>query len=218
MIILEFIFRWAHVLFGITWIGMLYYFNFVQGEYFKEAEADAKADAMKKLAPRALWWFRWGAMGTFLTGLYLLHAIGASTDVMGQPVVWIGALAGTLMFLNVWLVIWPAQQVVLGMKEGDGPSCAAKAGLASRTNTLLSGPMLLGMLGSQHLSVIWGSGESAVDAAQLNPVAVWICFGIIALLEVNALFGKMGPMASVKGVIHSSIGLTVVIWAVLAMV
>ena len=207
MIILEFIFRWAHVLFGITWIGMLYYFNFVQGEYFKEAEADAKADAMKKLAPRALWWFRWGAMFTFITGLYLLHKIGASTDLMGQPVIWIGALAGIFMFFNVWLVIWPAQQVVLGMKEGDGPANAAKAGLASRTNTLLSGPMLFGMLGSKHLFI-----------ADISNVAVWICFGIIALLELNALVGKMGPMASVKGVIHSSIGLTVLIWVVLAMV
>jgi uncharacterized membrane protein len=207
MIILEFIFRWAHVLFGITWIGMLYYFNFVQGEYFKEAEADAKADAMKKLAPRALWWFRWGAMFTFITGLYLLHAIGASTNIMGQPVIWIGALAGIFMFFNVWLVIWPAQQVVLGMKEGDGPANAAKAGLASRTNTLLSAPMLFGMLGSKHLFI-----------ADISNVAVWICFGIIALLELNALVGKMGPMASVKGVIHSSIGLTVLIWVVLAMV
>ncbi len=205
--ILEFIFRWAHVLFGITWIGMLYYFNFVQGEYFKEAEADAKADAMKKLAPRALWWFRWGAMGTFITGLYLLHAIGASTDFTGQPIIWIGALAGTLMFLNVWLVIWPAQQVVLGMKEGDGPACAAKAGLASRTNTLLSGPMLFAMLGSKHLYI-----------ADMSNMAVWICFGIIAVLEVNALFGKMGPMASVKGVVHCSIALSAAIWAILAFV
>jgi len=207
MIILEFIFRWAHVLFGITWIGMLYYFNFVQGEYFKEAEADAKADAMKKLAPRALWWFRWGAMFTFITGLYLLHAIGASTNLMGQPLIWIGAVAGIFMFLNVWLVIWPAQQVVLGMKEGDGPANAAKAGLASRTNTLLSLPMLFGMLGSKHLFI-----------EDISNMAVWVCLGIIVVLQVNALVGKMGPMASVKGVIHSSIGLTAVIWAVLALV
>jgi uncharacterized membrane protein len=207
MIILEFLFRWAHVLFGITWIGMLYYFNFVQGEYFKEAEADAKSDAMKKLAPRALWWFRWGAMGTFLTGLYLLHAIGASTDLMGQPLIWIGALAGIFMFLNVWLVIWPAQKVVLGMKEGDGPANAAKAGLASRTNTLFSLPMLFGMLGSKHLFI-----------ADISNTAVWVCLGIVVVLEVNALVGKMGPMASVKGVIHSSLGLTALIWVVLAYV
>jgi uncharacterized membrane protein len=195
--ILEFVFRWAHVLFGITWIGMLYYFNFVQTEYFKEAEASAKADAVKKLAPRALWWFRWGAMFTFLTGLVLLHLVGASTNVMGMPVIWIGALAGTIMFLNVWLVIWPKQQVVLGLKPGDGPSSAAKAGLASRTNTLLSGPMLFGMLGSKHLAIA-GSGRAGFYA----------CVAIILLLEVNALFGKLGPLTTIKGVIHCSIGLT----------
>ena len=203
--ILEFIFRWAHVLFGITWIGMLYYFNFVQTEYFKEAEADAKADAIKKLAPRALWWFRWGAMFTFLTGLVLLHQIGASTNIMGMPVIWVGAIAGILMFLNVWLIIWPKQQVVLGLKEGDGPSSAAKAGLASRTNTLLSGPMLFGMLGSKHLYI-----------ADVSATGFWACIVVILLLEANALFGKTGPMTTVKGVIHCSLGLTVLLWALLA--
>ena len=201
--VLEFIFRWAHVLFGMTWIGLLYYFNFVQGEYFKEAEADAKADAMKKLAPRALWWFRWGAMFTFLSGLYLLHAIGATMNFSGQPIIWIGALAGIFMFLNVWLIIWPAQQVVIGLKEGDGPASAAKAGLASRTNTLFSGPMLFGMLGSKHMYI---------DA---SATSLYICLAIIAALQVNAMVGKTGPMTSVRGVIHCSIGLTLALWAVL---
>ena len=203
--VVEFIFRWAHVLFGITWIGLLYYFNFVQGEYFKEAEADAKSDAMKKLAPRALWWFRWGAMFTFLSGLYLLHAIGATRDFDGQPLIWVGALAGIFMFLNVWLIIWPKQQIVLGMKEGDGPSAAAKAGLASRTNTLFSGPMLFGMLGSKHLFI-----------ADAGGTGFYACIALIVLLQANALFGKTGPMTSVKGVIHCSIALTAVIWALLA--
>jgi uncharacterized membrane protein len=202
--ILEFIFRWAHVLFGVVWIGMLYYFNFVQTEYFKEAEAAAKADAMKKLAPRALWWFRWGAMFTFLTGLVLLHLIGATTNILGMPIIWVGALAGTLMFLNVWLIIWPKQQIVLGLKTGDGPSSAAKAGLASRTNTLLSGPMLFGMLGSKHLFI-----ENAGD------VGFYACVAVILLLEANALFGKLGPLATVRGVIHCSIGLTALLWALL---
>ena len=204
--ILEFIFRWAHVLFGVVWIGMLYYFNFVQTEYFKEAEADAKADAMKKLAPRALWWFRWGAMLTFLTGLYLLYAIGAHNNLHGQPVIWVGALAGIFMFLNVWLVIWPNQQIVLGMKEGDGPAAAAKAGLASRTNTLFSGPMLFGMLGSKHYYI---------DA---SPTALYLALGLIVVLELNALFGKTGPLTTVRGVIHSSIALTAVIWLILELV
>ena len=117
MTYIEFFFRYFHVLAGIVWIGMLYYFNFVQTEYFKEAEASAKSDAMAKLAPRALWWFRWGAMLTFLTGAYLFQKVGAFG--MTMPAIWVGALAGTFMFLNVWLVIWPNQQIVLGMKEGD---------------------------------------------------------------------------------------------------
>ena len=199
-----FIFRYFHVLAGITWIGMLYYFNFVQTEYFKEAEADAKKDAMAKLAPRALWWFRWGAALTFLTGLYLFHKLGAFSNLDLAPI-WVGALAGTFMFLNVWLIIWPNQQVVLGMKPGDGPSSAAKAGLASRTNTLFSGPMLLGMLGSKHLALLLGGASTGL----------YLALGLIVLLEINALVGKQGPMTSVKGVIHMSALLTLVIWALL---
>jgi uncharacterized membrane protein len=112
---------------------------------------------------------------------------------------------GTLMFLNVWLVIWPKQQIVLGMKPGDGPAAAAKAGLASRTNTLFSGPMLFGMLGSKHL-YIEGAGANGLLA----------CAVILLLLEVNALFGKTGPMTSVVGVVHMSVALTAVFWALLA--
>lgn len=207
--ILEFIFRWAHVLFGIVWIGMLYYFNFVQGEYFKEATADAKADALKKLAPRALWWFRWGAMFTFLTGLILLQQIGVDKEFMSRPIIWVGALAGTFMFLNVWLVIWPAQKVVIGLKAGDGPASAARAGLASRTNTLLSGPMLLSMLGSNPT-------HPAVTVGGISQTALIACLLIIVALQANGLFGKQGPMTSVKGVIHCSVGLTALIWVLLA--
>lgn len=203
--ILEFIFRWFHVLFGIVWIGMLYYFNFVQGEYFKEAEADAKADALKKLAPRALWWFRWGAMFTFLTGLVLLHLVGAMSNMLASSLIWVGALTGTFMFLNVWLVIWPAQKVVIGIKEGDGPACAARAGLASRTNTLFSGPMLLGMLGSKHLFI-----------SDVSTTGVGAACALIVVLQINGLVGRMGPMKSVVGVAHMSIVLTAVVWALLA--
>ena len=202
---IEFFFRYFHVLSGIVWIGMLYYFNFVQTEYFKEAEASAKSDAMAKLAPRALWWFRWGAMLTFLTGAYLFHKIGALGTTM--PAIWVGALAGTFMFLNVWLVIWPNQQIVLGMKAGDGPAAAAKAGLASRTTTLFSGPMLLGMLGNKYLAVPIAEGGSATG--------LYVALGTIVALEINALFGGMGPMKSVMGVIHSSLALMLAILGIL---
>ncbi len=203
MLLLEFLFRWAHVLFGITWIGMLYYFNFVQTEYFKEAEPSAKADAVKKLAPRALWWFRWGAMFTFLTGLYLFHAVGADANMAAMPAITVGALAGILMFLNVWLIIWPNQKIVLGLKEGDAAAAGAKAGLASRTNTLFSAPMLFGMLASKHLP--------------LSPsmLGFGLCIALILVLEANAVVGKPGPMASVVGVIHCSLALAVVVWALL---
>jgi len=205
-VIVEFILRWFHVLFGLVWIGMLYYFNFVQTEYFKEAEAAAKADALKKLAPRALKWFRYGALLTFITGLGLLHFAGAMTNMVASSFIWVGALTGTLMFLNVWLVIWPQQKVVIGLKEGDAAAAAAKAGLASRTNTLFSGPMLLGMLGSKHLVVPDMSATGLVAACAL-----------ILLLEVNALVGRQGPMASIVGVVHMSILLTGVVWALLAL-
>lgn len=207
---LDFIFRWLHVVFGITWIGLLYYFNFIQGEYFKEAEPDAKADATKKLAPRALWWFRWGAMFTFLTGVILLIGIRSTWGIDGYIVM--GALMGTFMFLNVWLVIWPNQKIVCGIVEGDAATAGPKALLASRTNTLFSLPMALGMLGSQHGG---GSAGSIVDSAsagvaQPMTTGLMLVLALIVALEANAIVGKMGPMASVKGVIHCSVVLTIV--------
>ena len=147
-------------------------------------------------------------MFTFITGVLLLGMVGAFQYFSSTPVIWVGALAGTFMFLNVWLIIWPNQQIVLGLngKTGDGPAAAAKAGLASRTNTLFSGPMLLGMFGTGHSGIV------------PSATGVGIMMAIIALLEVNALFGKTGPMTSVKGVIHCSLGLVAVMWAVLALV
>lgn len=198
---LGFIFRWAHLMFGITWIGMLYYFNFVQGAYFKTASAEGLADAKAHLAPRALWWFRWGAMFTFITGLLLLHVV-ASTLKANHFII-VGALLGTLMFLNVWLVIWPAQKVVLGMKSGDAAAAGAKALLASRTNTLFSAPMAYFMVASAH--------KGAEYAVNGFGTGLWVSLAIILLLELNALFGKQGPIASVAGVIHCSLGLTVVL-------
>jgi len=135
-----------------------------------------------------------------------VHYVNAFANAGVSALILMGALAGTFMFWNVWLVIWPKQQIVLGMKEGDGPAAAAKASLASRTNTLFSGPMLLGMLGSQHLSQMIPVSTTGLAAA---------C-GLIVLLQLNALFGRMGPMASIVGVVHLSILLTAVIWALLA--
>lgn len=203
---IDIIVRWGHLLFGITWIGMLYYFNFVQGGYFKAASPEALADAKEKLAPNALWWFRWGAMFTFITGLYLLHYVG-NINAFNDYIV-IGALMGTIMFLNVWLVIWPNQKVALGIVEGDGPTAAGKALLASRTNVLFSGPMAFAMLAGPHFSGQgYGTGVGGLD--------LWIAIAVIVLLEINALVGKQGPLTTVKGVIHCSLGLTAAFIALL---
>ena len=200
---INFIARWGHVLFGIVWIGMLYYFNFVQGGYFKEASAEGLADAKAKLAPSALWWFRWGAMFTFITGLYLLHSI---SHVLNNYII-VGAVMGTIMAANVWMVIWPAQRIALGIEEGgDKAAAAAKALLASRTNTLFSSPMLLGMLAGAH----YGQYGTEVGGTGLI-----IALVIILVLEVNALKGKMGPITTVNGVIGSSLVLTAVMMALL---
>ena len=193
--------RWGHLLFGITWIGMLYYFNFVQGGYFKQASAEGLADAKAKLAPSALWWFRWGAMFTFLTGLYLLHTI---SNVLNNYII-IGSAMGILMAANVWMVIWPAQKIALGLVEGgDKAAAGAKALLASRTNTLFSAPMLFGMLAGPHYA---GHGYgTAVGGTGLTVALV-----IIIALEINGLKGKQGPMTTVNGVIGSSLALTAIL-------
>ena len=200
MDLIGFLFRWSHVLFGITWIGMLYYFNFIQGGYFKQASPEGLADAKAKLAPSALWWFRWGAMGTFLTGVVLLGYLGAALN----NYIVVGAIFGTIMFLNVWLIIWPNQKIALGMVEGDGPAAGAKALLASRHNVLYSAPMAFCMLASGHPTGSMGYSAFSMSTSMI------VMLVIIAALQANAMFGKQGPLTTVKGVIHASLGLTAV--------
>lgn len=195
--------RWGHLLFGMTWMGLLYYFNFIQGGYFKAATPEALKDAKAKLAPEALWWFRWGAMFTFLTGLVLLVGV-MKLNILNEYII-VGITLGTLMFLNVWLIIWPNQKVALGMVEGDGPTAAGKALLASRTNTLFSAPMAFCMLAGPHFA---GYGMTA-------STSTWIALAIVAALQVNAVVGKMGPMTTVRGVIGSSMALTAVLVGIL---
>ena len=192
-------FRSLHVLFGIAWIGLLYYFNFVQGEYVKIADPDAKADVFKKLAPNALWWFRWAALFTFLTGVILLHQIYVR---IGTEII-LGATMGTIMMLNVWGIIWRNQKIVLGIKEGDAAAAGAKAGLASRTNTLFSVPMLMYMVYSVH-------GGNVGMGISMN--ALYLGLGIILAIEANAIWGKMIPaITSVRAVIISSFALAIVL-------
>ena len=154
---------WLHVLAGVVWIGLLYYFNFVQVPGVGAALADADnggpgpAAINKYVAPRALLWFRWGAVVTWLTGVSALESLGgtmgAFTFSAGMEVIGLGAWLGTIMLFNVWVLIWPNQQKILGMKDASAEEIAkAKfvALMASRTNTVLSVPMLLCMIGFGH--------------------------------------------------------------------
>ena len=195
-------FRAFHILFGIAWIGLLYYFNFIQGEYVKVADPDAKADVFKKLAPNALWWFRWAALFTFLTGVILLHQISVR---IGTEII-LGATMGTLMMLNVWGIIWRNQKIVLGMKEGDAAAAGAKAGLASRTNTLFSVPMLMYMVYSAH-----GQDPTGlIIHPEWSGTSLLVGLAIIFAIEANAIWGKMLPaIASVRAVIISSFVLAI---------
>lgn len=152
--------RWLHVLSGITWIGLLYYFNVVQVPGLANAKADGSAAGITRhIAPRALLWFRWAAVATWLTGaLYLVRAshlsfVDAFTLSGGSAIIGIGAWLGTIMFFNVWLLIWPNQKKVLGLAEAsdaEKAQAARIAFLASRTNAVLSIPMVFFMVAGPH--------------------------------------------------------------------
>ena len=141
--------RWFHAIAGIAWIGLLYYFNFVQVPALKDAAADGTAGGITKhVAPLALLWFRWAALATWLAGAALLGGNFSNAFLLqpGWEPIGIGSWLGTIMLFNVWGLIWPNQQKILGMKKAtDEEKVKARrvALLASRTNTLLSIPMLL---------------------------------------------------------------------------
>ena len=218
----EMLLRWGHLLAGITWIGMLYYFNLVQGEFFKEAQADTKSDAIQKLVPRALFWFRYGAVVTLLTGLGMLGLRGGG----GSVDIYVGSLLGIIMFTNVWLIIWPNQKIVIAsttqVAQGQNPlpeagAALSTAGLASRTNALFSVPMLYFMGASSHFP------------HSFNFLAFVVATLLILALEYNGAYpvfkhipalsklpegGKMGPYTSIKGVIHCGLALTVVLFLI----
>jgi uncharacterized membrane protein len=212
--------RWIHLLSGITWIGLLYYFNLVQTPFFAETEAPVRSGAIQKLVPRALWWFRWGAMGTFVAGwlilLYWWGKGGFFESSYGWAIL-LGGIMGSIMWANVWFVIWPKQQIVIqnavdtGAGKPANPAAApagARAGLASRTNTLLSIPLLFFMGAARHLPLpIPRSGA-----------VFWIvALVILALVEVNALQGAPGkgaakPLATVSGTLWSGFILSAIFY------
>ena len=157
------LFRYFHVVAGIMWIGLLWYFNFVQVPSMPKISDEHKPAITKVIAPSALFWFRWAALTTIITGLivaylngYLHEAmiLGIGTGVTKYTAIGIGMWLGIIMAFNVWFIIWPNQKKVLGIIEvppEDKPSAAKKALIASRTNTLLSLPMLLSMVAAQNL-------------------------------------------------------------------
>lgn len=151
--------RWIHFLAGITWIGLLYYFNFVQAAAMAAANADqggpGGAGITKYVVPRALWWFRWSALVTWLAGAALLgpHFVPAFTFQGHDAIIGLGAWLGTIMLLNVWGIIWPNQKKVLGLKPAtDAEKAKARriAFVTSRVNTALSIPMLFFMAAAGH--------------------------------------------------------------------
>jgi uncharacterized membrane protein len=166
-IFIEDLARYGHIISGITWIGLLYYFNFAQTPAFNSFEAPARNEAFAKLVPRAIWWFRYAALATLLFGLLLFGLYTGGTDKpydgmnTGQVVAIVsGIIFALVMFANVWLVIWPAQrraianaQNLLAGGEADAglPPVMRRAATASRTNTFLSIPMLFFMVGAAHL-------------------------------------------------------------------
>ena len=159
-----FVFRWLHVLSGVMWIGLLWYFNFVQIPNMGNIPDDQKPAISKVIAPAALWWFRWGAMATIVTGLILgyingyLHTAMTLTLVGGgspnELFIGLGMWLGIIMWFNVWFVIWPNQKKALGIVEVEADVKAASARTAmlfSRTNTMLSIPMLFCMVIAQNI-------------------------------------------------------------------
>ena len=222
-----FLLRWLHFFFGIIWIGLLYYFNFVQTPFFAETEPGVRSGAVQKLVPRALWWFRWGAMLTFITGwLILLHRmgqLGGVRDFFNTSYGWaifLGGILGSFMWGNVWFSIWPHQKVVIqnaidtAAGRPANPVAAAagqRAGFVSRTNVVFSIPMLFFMGAASHLSLL------ATQMTRGGKIGMAIVSAIIILLiEGNAFFGTAGstkkPLGSVKGVLWAGFILALIFY------
>jgi len=197
---IEFFARYAHIISGVTWIGLLYYFNFAQTPAFAGFEAGSRTEAVAKLVPRAIWWFRWAAASTLAFGLliFALYSGGDSApyeemkniNVLG---ILAGMAFGIVMFCNVWMVIWPAQRIAIasaqGVLEGKEPdpeaaARARKAACASRTNTFLSIPMLFFMVAAGHL-LPFGDYDTSSGGSR----AIWyvVILAICVLVELNVV-------------------------------
>ncbi len=155
-----FFIRWLHVLSGVMWIGLLWYFNFVQIPSMPKIPDEQKPAIGKVIAPAALYWFRWAALATVVTGLLLATMMGYVGDALmlkagPSRLIGVGMWLGLIMAYNVWMIIWPNQQIALGMVEADADAkkkAARAAMITSRVNTMFSIPMLYCMVGAQNLA------------------------------------------------------------------
>jgi uncharacterized membrane protein len=216
-----FILRWIHFLAGITWIGMLYYFNFVQTPFFgTELGGQARSAMTRGLVPNALWWFRWGAMFTFLSGWLIVFAqlATAAPGASYYSAILTGGALGSFMWYNVWFVIWPRQKLAIASAEAVAkggqadPQAAAQApvaGRASRTNTLFSIPMLFFMGAASHFNLV-----DSETPAQIPYFAVVLL--IILALEANIFVTTPAhkPLGSVAGTLWMGFILSAVLYAV----
>lgn len=149
--------RWFHYIAGVAWIGHLWFFNFVNANLQPTLDGETKKKVNPQLMPRALFLFRWGAMFTFLTGIAMLGLLwGDLGRWSGTQGLWMGtgSVFGTIMWFNVWFIIWPSQRKIIAGVKGDAPAAAPeivkRATNASKVNTYLSVPMLMGMLTGAH--------------------------------------------------------------------
>jgi uncharacterized membrane protein len=190
--------RWTHVVAGVAWIGHLWFFNFVNANLQKELSADVKKAVNPGLMLRALFLFRWGAMLTYISGWVMLLQLGymqrwgalAEGGFSDAGALWIllGMLFGTVMWFNVWFIIWPAQKKIIGGLQGGpaaDPALAPRAALASKVNTYLSVPLLLGMV-SSHNYAVFGGGLLGLG------LGVAFCLGCVWLAY------KFAPKISTK--------------------
>jgi uncharacterized membrane protein len=205
----EMLSRAGHILAGITWIGLLYFFNFVQTPAFAQLSDGARGEALRKITFRALWWFRWAAAATFVFGLLIISVQDMSGDdsyFSGQrgTAILTGMLFGTTMFLNVWGIIWRAQKVMIGSSEAVAnggtadpratPELAKGAARASRTNTFFSITMLFFMVFAAHGAGFWGAGDDRAVVG--GTVVYWIIVLVLwAFVELSAL-GYIGGLDS----------------------
>lgn len=194
--------RWSHVFVGIAWIGLLYFFNFVQVPAYADMEAAARNNAIDKLTSRALWWFRWSAAATLVTGILIIifqeQYESDFVKLANGVSLYAAVLLAVTMFLNVWLVIWPLQKKVIanarnvqagGQADPDAPAAARRALMASRQNMIYSLPMLIFMVGTSHFPYDFLSTTGS------SRTVFWIIWIVIwGVLELNAL-GLLGGTA-----------------------